>query len=219
MKQLAQFFLSYRLRALLRKEFAQIRRDRRLAMSLILPPTLQLLLFGFALNANADGIAFFEKNIRPLLAEHCYQCHSSKLNPPMGGLLLDSQAGMLRGGKSGSPVIVAGKPDDSLLIAAVRRVNKDLQMPPGKALEESEISNLVEWIKMGAPDPRTEAAPVVSLPAPSYDWDKARRHWAFRPVRDPKIPYVAAPEWCSGRYGAIALPRAVMLYVAVQAGG
>jgi Protein of unknown function (DUF1553)/Protein of unknown function (DUF1549)/Planctomycete cytochrome C len=150
---------------------------------------------GFALNANADGIAFFEKNIRPLLAEHCYQCHSSKLNPPMGGLLLDSQAGMLRGGKSGSPVIVAGKPDDSLIIAAVRRVNKDLQMPPGKTLEESEISNLVEWIKMGAPDPRTEAAPVVSLPAPSYDWDKARRHWAFRPVRDPKIPYVAAPEW------------------------
>src|SRR5580658_686316 len=119
---------------------------------------------GFALNASADGIAFFEKNIRPLLAEHCYQCHSSKLNPPMGGLLLDSQAGMLRGGKSGSPVIVAGKPDDSLLIAAVRRVNKDLQMPPGKALQESEISNLVEWIKIGAPDPRTEAAPVASLP-------------------------------------------------------
>jgi hypothetical protein len=145
--------------------------------------------------ANADGIAFFEKNIRPLLADHCYGCHSSKLSAPMSGLLLDSQAGMLRGGKTGIPVIVVGKPEESLLIAAVRRVNKDLQMPPGKALEAFEIDNLVEWIKMGAPDPRTEAAPVASLPTPTYDWNKARRHWAFRPVRDPKPPQVAAPEW------------------------
>ena len=118
---------------------------------------------------------------------------------------------------------MAGKPDESLLIAAVRRVNKDLQMPPGKALEESEISNLVEWIKMGAPDPRAEAAPVAALATPSYDWDKARRHWAFRPVRDPKIPYVAAagvennrrwiissrPNWM--RRGLIPEPRASKL--------
>jgi hypothetical protein len=144
---------------------------------------------------NTDGIAFFEKNIRPLLADRCYGCHSIMVKPPMSGLLLDSQAGMLRGGKTGIPVIVAGKPEESLLIAAVRRVNKDLQMPPGKALEAAEIDNLTEWIKMGAPDPRTEAAPVASLPTPAYDWDKARRHWAFRPVRDSKPPQVAAAEW------------------------
>src|ERR1700736_2561703 len=81
-----------------------------------------------------EGIAFFEKNLRPRLAANCYACHSSKLDKPMSGLLLDSKAGMLRGGKSGVPVVVAGKPDDSLLISAVRRTNKDLQMPPGKAL-------------------------------------------------------------------------------------
>ena len=68
-----------------------------------------------------DGIAFFEKNVRPLLASRCYGCHSSKLDKPMSGLLLDSRAGMLRGGKSGAPVIVPGKPDESLLISAVRR--------------------------------------------------------------------------------------------------
>ena len=145
--------------------------------------------------ANTDGIAFFEKNIRPLLANHCYACHSSQANPPMGGLLLDTQAGMLRGGKTGIPVIIAGKPDESLLISAVRRVSADLQMPPGKALEAFEIDNLTEWIKMGAPDPRTDAAPVASLPTPTYDWDKVRRHWAFRPVRDPKPPIVVGPEW------------------------
>src|SRR5216684_8768095 len=76
-----------------------------------------------------EGIAFFEKNIRPLLATQCYGCHSSKLDKPMGGLTLDSRAGMLRGGKSGVPVIIAGKPGESLLISAVRRVNKDLLMP------------------------------------------------------------------------------------------
>lgn len=145
--------------------------------------------------AASDGIAFFEKNIRPLLVSRCYNCHSSKANPPMGGLLLDSQSGMLHGGKTGIPVLVAGKPDESLLMTAVRRTAADLQMPPGKALEAYEIENLVEWIKMGAPDPRIDAAPVASLPVPTYDWDKARRHWAFRPVRDPKLPVVAGPEW------------------------
>jgi hypothetical protein len=147
------------------------------------------------ISASADGGVFFEKNVRPLLANRCYGCHSSKLDQPMSGLRLDSQAGMLRGGRSGIPAIVAGQPEESLLIAAVRGVNKDLKMPPGKPLEAYEIDNLVEWVKMGAPDPRTESIPEAALPTPAYDWDKARRHWAFRAVRDPKPPRVAAAEW------------------------
>src|SRR5690348_2842554 len=141
-----------------------------------------------------EGIAFFEKNIRPLLAANCYGCHSAKLDKPMAGLLLDSRAGMLRGGKSGVAAIVPGKPDDSLLIAAVRGVNHDLRMPPGKTLEPAEIDALVAWIKMGAPDPRTEATPAAP-PTQSYDWEKAKQHWAFRPVRDPEPPKVSAAEW------------------------
>ena len=65
-------------------------------------------------------------------------------------------------------------------------------MPPGKTLEPAQIDALVEWIKMGAPDPRTEA---VSAPASSYDWDKARKHWAFQPVGDPQPPRIASAEW------------------------
>jgi hypothetical protein len=145
--------------------------------------------------ATAEGTAFFEKNIRPLLATHCYSCHSTKLAQPASGLLLDSQAGMLRGGKSGIPAILAGKPEESLLIAAVRRVNKDLQMPPAKPLEPFEIDYLIDWIKMGAPDPRTDPIPAAAPPPPAYDWDKARKHWAFRPIRDSKPPWVAQPEW------------------------
>ena len=112
----------------------------------------------------------------------------------MAGLLLDSKAGMLRGGKSGAPAIVPGKPEESLLIAAVRGVNKDLRMPPGKTLEQHDIDALVEWVKMGAPDPRTEA--VAAAPtAPAYDFEKAKQHWSFRPVRDPAPPPVTPPEW------------------------
>src|SRR6185369_5188118 len=80
-----------------------------------------------------EGIAFFEKNIRPLLAANCYGCHSARLDKPMGGLLLDSRAGMLRGGKSGVAAIVPGKPDDSLLLSAVLG-KSELKMPPGKKL-------------------------------------------------------------------------------------
>src|SRR6185369_15478130 len=110
-----------------------------------------------------ESLAFFETNIRPLLAAKCYGCHSAKLDKPMGGLLLDSRAGMLRGGKSGVPVLVAGKPEESLIVAAVNGNSKDLRMPPGKPLDASEISFLNAWIKMGAPDPRT-AAVVPAAP-------------------------------------------------------
>jgi len=56
MKRLLQFLFNYRLLALIKKEFNQIRRDRRLAISLILPPVVQLTLFGFALSANVTNI-------------------------------------------------------------------------------------------------------------------------------------------------------------------
>src|SRR5204862_2823140 len=93
----------------------------------------------------ADGVAYFEQNIRPLLAANCYACHSAKLDKPMGGLLLDSRAGMMRGGKSGVAVTVAGKPEESLLFAAVLGAGlgtQDLRMPPGKNLEPYEIEHL-----------------------------------------------------------------------------
>src|SRR3954468_15798036 len=139
----------------------------------------------------SEGLTYFEQNIRPLLAANCYGCHSAKVEKPMGGLLLDSRAGMLKGGKSGVPAIVPGKPEESILLGAVLGSNKDLRMPPGKTLDPSEIEHLAVWIKMGAPDPRTEAAPPSGTSL-SYDWDKAKQHWAFRPIQDPKPPTVAS---------------------------
>jgi hypothetical protein len=136
-----------------------------------------------AQNAPA-GDEYFEKNIRPILANNCYACHSSKVAKPPKDLTLDSKAGTLR-------VIVPGKPDDSLLIAAVRGANPGLKMPPGKVLDAAEIEALAAWVKMGAPDPRTESP----APAQSYDWEKAKQHWAFRPIQDPQPPRVTAAGW------------------------
>ncbi len=77
-----------------------------------------------------DQIAFFEKNIRPVLASKCYGCHSAK-EKTKGGLQLDTRDAMRRGGESG-PGIVPGKPDESEVIKAIRYTDKDTQMPPQK---------------------------------------------------------------------------------------
>jgi hypothetical protein len=157
---------------------------------LVLPVVL-----GAQTASGPEGIAFFEKNIRPLLVANCYSCHSSKLDKPMAGLLLDSRAGMMRGGRSGVAVIVPGKPEESLLMGAVLGNRPDLKMPPGKKLNPYEIEQLAQWIQMGAPDPRTEAA--AAPVAPSIDWEKARKHWSFQPVQDPKPPKISTSEWAS----------------------
>src|SRR4051812_37240836 len=80
--------------------------------------------------AEPDTVEFFEKQVRPLLAAHCYECHGAKKQ--QASLRLDSRESMLHGGENG-PAIVLGEPEKSRLIAAVRR-DGDLQMPPKSKL-------------------------------------------------------------------------------------
>src|SRR5436309_2562445 len=132
---------------------------------------------------STEGFEFFEKNIRPLLSENCYKCHSAQSEKLKGGLLLDSRDGLLKGGETG-PAIVPGDPEKSLLIKAVRYTDKDLQMPPkDKKLPDAQIADLVAWVKMGAPDPRAKEARAAGV-----DTAKAKEWWAFRPVLKPKVP-------------------------------
>src|ERR1700753_1660329 len=113
------------------------------------------------------GIEFFEKSVRPVLSERCYTCHSASAKEVKGNLLLDSREGILRGGSSG-PAILPGVPDQSKLIQAISYHNARLKMPPKHPLSEDEIAALTQWVKMGAPDPRTEEAPKPT--APAYDY-------------------------------------------------
>ena len=105
-----------------------------------------------------EGVAFFEKSIRPLLVEHCYACHSAGAKRLRGGLHLDSEQGWLQGGDLG-PAVKPGDPEESLLIAAVRQEDELLKMPPKGKLSAAEIALLTRWVAMGAPGPRGDVAP------------------------------------------------------------
>lgn len=128
----------------------------------------------------AEPFAFFENKIRPLLVDRCIECHSSGSGKSSGGLALDSRIAWMKGGDSGV-VIVPGDPDESLLIKAVRYHDAILQMPPqetGGKLRPEEIDALIEWVRIGAPDPREaeETIGVVSL-------EQARGWWSFQPIK------------------------------------
>jgi hypothetical protein len=140
-----------------------------------------------------EAIEFFEKRVRPILAAHCYECHSASAKELKGGLRLDDREGVLAGGDNG-PAIVAGQPDSSRLVTAIRYHDADLQMPPGGKLADAQIADLVAWIKMGAPDPRKRTAGAPP-PTAAIDFDKARKFWSFQPVADPPPPKVNNESW------------------------
>ena len=140
-----------------------------------------------------DDLAFFESRIRPLLAEHCYECHSARASKVKGGLLLDSRAGVQKGGDSGV-VIVPGEPEKSLLLKALSYRDSDLQMPPDGKLADETIGLLREWIQRGAPDPRDEGAGKVAE-EPGIDYEDGRKFWSFiRPVQHAQ-PGVKDEKW------------------------
>jgi hypothetical protein len=152
--------------------------------------TASLLLIGPAVAAEADlaGIEYFEKHVRPLLVAKCYKCHAADTQK-RGELVLDTKAGWEVGGESGE-TIAPGKPDESLLIEAVRY--EGFEMPPDKQLSDKEIEILVEWVKMGAPDPRTEGGPAARK---GIDIEEGRKYWAFQPPKKSSPPSVKKGEW------------------------
>jgi hypothetical protein len=141
-----------------------------------------------------EGIEFFERHIRPVLAERCYECHSTQARKAKGKLLLDSQPGIAKGGASG-PVLVPGDVEKSRLIQAIRWTDADFAMPPKGKLAPQQIERFEQWVKMGAPDPRTESASAAPKKAPAADLAAARKWWAFRPAAEIAAPAVKQPVW------------------------
>jgi hypothetical protein len=137
----------------------------------------------------AADIDFFEAKIRPILVQHCYECHSADAKIVRGGLLLDSKAATLQGGDSG-PAIVPGKPEDSLLLSAIR--HESLIMPPRSKLPDAVIADFTAWIRSGAADPRESSRPAKLQPV---DFESAKTHWAFRRITDPSPPQVQNTTW------------------------
>jgi hypothetical protein len=142
--------------------------------------------WGFAADPDAAKVEFFEKKIRPVLAESCYKCHSAeaqKQKKLKGGLLLDSKAGWEKGGDTG-PAVVPGKPTEGTLLATLK-YDGDVQMPPKGKLPDAVIRDFEKWIADGATDPRGD---VAIKPAAGIDIEKGKQFWSFVPPKEPPVP-------------------------------
>ena len=141
---------------------------------------------------SAEDLLFFESRIRPVLVDRCYKCHSHDADKIKGGLMLDTREGLLHGGDTG-PAVDPGKPQDSLIIDAISYKDQDLQMPPkGERLSDQQVADLTEWIRRGAPDPRS----LVARGSSSAYGGVGRDHWSFLPVKRQAVPAVLDASWC-----------------------
>lgn len=152
-------------------------------------------LAAFPLSLRAEGnVDFFEKRIRPLLVEYCYECHSAD-KKIKGGLRLDTREGWETGGDTG-PAIKPKHPEASLLIKAINYADQELQMPPKNKMAAADIEALRQWIAEGAIDPRTVeslAAKPAKHKAP--DVVTGRQFWSFQLPRDVPAPEVLNKGW------------------------
>ena len=156
-----------------------------------------------AADAPARAEQHFEKAIRPLLLRECAKCHGDRRN--RGNLRLDSREAILKGGDSG-PAVVPGKPDESLLMEAVR--HESFEMPPEKTLSRAEIESLEIWIRDGAVWPQRTVPRSGSNPHGAAAFSaEDRSYWAFQPVDRPELPSVRNSDWCRNPIDRFILAR------------
>ena len=151
------------------------------------------------LAASANGQAplaqspdYFENKVRPVLARNCYSCHTSNA---MGGLRLDSEEAVKKGGAKRGAAVIAGDPEKSPLILAIRHTDPDpkFRMPLGAKMKDEDIAVLTEWVKAGAKWPKT--APVQSKGDTFTIYPEQRKFWSFVPLAKPAVPAVKDAKW------------------------
>lgn len=142
--------------------------------------------------ATPSQVEFFEKKVRPILATHCYECHSAGAKKLQANLLLDSRARMIQGGESGT-ALVPNDVDNSSLITAVRF--ESYEMPPKGKLPDADIEALETWVKMGAPWPE-EPEPVLGKAKPTFELQaRQQSHWMWQPIVEPPLPAIGQNDW------------------------
>lgn len=158
---------------------------------------------GFAAADDDAQTAFFERNVRPLLAEKCFSCHGR--GQRKGKLELDQRDAILSGGESG-PAVVVGDPNKSLLIEAVGS-SGTLQMPPEGRLSDREIEILRRWIAIGLPFPKSSSSGNGSIRNSGTITEEDRQFWSFQPIQDPRPPAVGNTNWPRGPIDQFVLRR------------
>jgi hypothetical protein len=154
-------------------------------------------LFAFVLDeepvASREQLEFFEKNIRPVLVEHCYEHHAADSKFVQGRLRLDHRAGLIKGGENGTAIDLK-VPNDSMLIKALRY--EEVEMPPKEKISDSIIANFETWITMAAPDPRV----ADELPTErTMDLEEVRKFCAFQSIANPENPSIENVSWPLGK--------------------
>src|SRR5687767_2933280 len=126
---------------------------------------------------------FFEKKVRPILAEQCYSCHGPEKQK--AALRVDSRAAILKGTDEG-PVIVPGKPEESDFIKSLRHTGNSKMPEKADKLTDAQIAAMAEWVRMGMPWPEHDG-PVKA----SASMDVGKTHWSYQPMKKPAVPAVA----------------------------
>ena len=142
----------------------------------------------------AEDVEFFETRIRPVLVEHCYECHSSASAEVKGGLLVDFRDGLRKGGDSGAAV-TAGAPGESLLLEALRY--ESYEMPPAGKLPDEVIADFEKWIADGAVDPRDEPPSVIEASEAAWKiaLEERSRWWSLQPPQQTEPPTIVDTAW------------------------
>ncbi len=170
---------------------------RNLLSSTITAAFTILVLVQTGFSVEKETAISFEKQIRPLLKQHCYDCHSQETEE--SGLRLDYGAAILKGGDRGA-VVVPGKSAESLLFLSLSKPEKMPRMPHDlPPLKKGEIKLIQQWIDQGASIPEAE----TKLKTTQIKSD----HWAFTPVKQPKLPAVKHKGWIKNPIDAFILSR------------
>jgi hypothetical protein len=154
--------------------------------------------------ARTEDLEFFEAKVRPLLVQHCAECHSAKAGDPEAGLSFDSRDAF----SAAEGVVVAGKPEESLLVKVVR-YDGDLQMPPDGKLPAAAIQTIEEWVRRGLPWP-DDGTPAGTAKTGVEAFDIAKRkadHWCWHPPRVSPPPAVGNAAWCANDIDRFVLAR------------
>jgi hypothetical protein len=151
-----------------------------------------------------EQLAFFEKEVLPVLKQHCYKCHGE--GKVRGGLRMTSREGLLKGGDLG-PAVSLDKPDSSRLLEAIHYKKEGLEMPPAGKLPQKQIDVLARWVKEGVPMSGA-GGEVVQHPEPGGKvTPEAKNYWAYKPVRRPQPPAVRQKAWVRNPIDAFLLAR------------
>ncbi|WP_020474814.1 PSD1 and planctomycete cytochrome C domain-containing protein [Zavarzinella formosa] len=168
-------------------------------------------LFGFAgvLSAESkpeftpEALAFYEKDVLPILKANCYKCHADgKLK---GNFSLLTRAAILKGGDLG-PAIDPKKIDDSILLKAIN--HKDmLEMPPSGKLPAAQLDILTKWVKADLPMKDGQGASAHAEPKAGTVTAESKNYWAYKPVARPAVPSVKNGAWVANPIDAFILSK------------